>query len=257
MNPFAERVSSEPIVQKVLVSGSVIRVFDSTRNTFVVQKRVLKNSPFANPLELSLVGHTIPNVVPILSVSSDDTYHYLTMPKMTPLNEILCPSGGYSAKDLIRGLYTLQSLGLVHNDIKSHHVFIDDDHYYLGDFEMMKSFPSRDFLFQCPLTGVTSPLYRCPQSVAAQISNGHFNAFALDIWSLGVLLYEAAVGRFPVFPDDRSVESLFDLLLDITADKINMSEICDDFIREIVEKLLTIDPSDRMSNFDELCLRLL
>ncbi|KAL0228092.1 hypothetical protein RCL1_004235 [Eukaryota sp. TZLM3-RCL] len=247
--------------------GAVFRVYDSRTRSHVAMKRIPNH--LVNRMELSLCSHALPNLVPILSLRFDSAYSYLSMPEMIPLNKVLRPSGGYSGKplkltavrtlalDLMRGLHSLHSLGLVHNDVKSDNVLFHHGHYFLTDFGMVKFLPSTGVLYQCPENGIASPLYRCPQSVAAQRSNGYFNAFALDIWSLGVLLYEAAVGRFPIFPDDQSVESLFDLLLDIAADKINLSEICDDFIREIVEKLLTIDRSDRMSNFDELCLRFL
>ncbi|HEV8381479.1 MAG TPA: serine/threonine-protein kinase [Gemmatimonadales bacterium] len=89
--------------------------------------------------------------------------------------------------DLLRGLETVHRLGLVHRDVKPSNVFVLPDRALLGDFGIARP----------PFTAGTdahgpegTPEYMAPEQV-----EGKPITLRTDIYSTGVVLYEAVTGR--------------------------------------------------------------
>ncbi|KAL0228030.1 hypothetical protein RCL1_004173 [Eukaryota sp. TZLM3-RCL] len=241
--------------------GAVYQTFDFSLKRFVAVK-VLPRSHGKH--EITMLGHRFPNCVPILGLKSDTHNHYLKMELMVPLEKEIGPFSeacdclplpDEACKrlfvDLLRGLRALHSQSRVHGDLKSANVLCNNGRFYLADFGHSRKFSSRNDVLKCPESGVASPIYRSPDSVRAQREGGYFNPFALDYWSLGILIFQATTGYYPILPKKLDVNILFDMI--IATDKIDLSDVRNDEIRNILSLLLETDPEMRVKNFKILC----
>jgi hypothetical protein len=89
--------------------------------------------------------------------------------------------------DLLRGLQAMHRVGFVHRDIKPSNVFVLSDGAKLGDFGIARP-PSDDE--SDPHNRDCTPEYGAPEQV-----HGRPITPRTDIYSLGVVLYEAVSGR--------------------------------------------------------------
>jgi len=96
--------------------------------------------------------------------------------------------------------------GVVHRDVKPENVLIDDGHARLTDFGVALGADQE----RLTNTGTTlgTPYYAAPE----QLRDGHRVGPTADVWSLGVLLYEALTGELPF-----QGESLMSLVAKISA----------------------------------------
>jgi protein kinase-like protein len=96
--------------------------------------------------------------------------------------------------------------GVVHRDVKPENVLIDDGHARLTDFGVALGTDQE----RLTNTGTTlgTPYYAAPE----QLRDGHRVGPPADVWSLGVLLYEALTGELPF-----QGESLMSLVAKISA----------------------------------------
>ena len=101
------------------------------------------------------------------------------------------------AVELGDALAAVHRAGLLHRDVKTHNVMRDrDGRLLLTDFgggELLESGASA--------TAVGTPLYAAPEVVDGQPATRQS-----DIYSLGVLLYRLATGRYPV--EGRTLEEV-------------------------------------------------
>ena len=93
---------------------------------------------------------------------------------------------------------------MLHRDIKPANIFIKGDgSYALGDFGIARQLKNTGELAK---TVVGTPYYLAPE-----LCEGRPYSFKADVWSYGVVLYEAAVGRKPF--EGSSMQSLFKRIL--------------------------------------------
>ncbi len=154
-----------------------------------------------------------PNVIEVYDAGRDGDRYYLAMELLEgePLSEHL--ARGPHAPDTIAriflgimdGVAAVQQLGVVHRDLKPDNVFLLPDAGGLRpkvlDFGVSKLFePGRQ---QITTHGMTmgTPFYMAPEQVT---DSGSVDARA-DVYSLGVMLYEALAGEVP-YPGDSMLE---------------------------------------------------
>ena len=91
------------------------------------------------------------------------------------------------AKQLLQALVALHSLSIVHRDLKPENIlFSSEGVAKLADFGLSRSLNNGD-----KLTIVGTPYYLAPEVI-----RGCYTA-KCDIWSLGIVLYYAALGSLP------------------------------------------------------------
>ncbi|EQC32468.1 AGC protein kinase [Saprolegnia diclina VS20] len=97
------------------------------------------------------------------------------------------------AAQLLIGLETLHDVGIVYRNMNPENIMLDDNGYVqLHDFRYAKQI---DDLRTYTLCGTAE--YTAPEMVSAQ---GH--SFGVDIWGLGILIYEMLYGITPFACDD-------------------------------------------------------
>ncbi|KND04013.1 ULK/FUSED protein kinase [Spizellomyces punctatus DAOM BR117] len=142
------------------------------------------------------------------------------------------------ARGLCRGLRYLHEKGIVHRDLKLQNILLDDK----GVVKIC-DFGFSSFLQQnAALTSVKgTPIYMAPELIREQPYT-----HAIDLWALGVILYELFVGIPPFY-----TTNIFKLVNLILEESIKWPPDIPPDLRNFLEGLLRKDPRDRL-NWPEL-----
>ncbi|NUO53929.1 MAG: serine/threonine protein kinase [Polyangiaceae bacterium] len=150
-----------------------------------------------------------PNIIDILDVGElEDGSLFLVMELLEGMNlgEALRAEPRFNARDLFlivagaaMALGAAHSVGVIHRDVKPPNIFLHRDRS-LGqvrvkmlDFGVSKVLADGDGMATHSGSLLGSPRYMAPeQAISATSADGRS-----DIWSLGVILYEALTGQFP------------------------------------------------------------
>jgi len=144
-----------------------------------------------------------PNIMPVYEVAEHRGMVYFSMP--------LAPRGALAGRKepaatvvewmaaAARAVHHAHQSGVVHCDLKPSNILLDaDDRPLVSDFGLAQE-PDRGAKDGAALVLVGSPAYMAPEQITARPG-----AYAppLDIWALGVLLYELLAGERPFAGDD-------------------------------------------------------
>jgi serine/threonine protein kinase len=147
-----------------------------------------------------------PNVVMVFDSGEDDDIPFLVMerlPGRTLADELLRGPADVDrvrdvAREILAALGAAHAAGVIHRDIKPGNVLLTaDGHVKVGDFGIAKTVDDPDQTHTVEL--VATPAYLAPERLAGEPASKQS-----DLYSVGVLLYEALVGRRP-FAGDTSV----------------------------------------------------
>jgi len=150
-------------------------------------------------------------------------------PTGLPTSEVLQLFGQMAA-----GVQYLHEQGIVHRDLKPANVFIENDWIKIGDYGLSK------FISASRRGGQTESVGTF-HYMAPEIGKGEYGK-EIDIYSLGIMLYELLTGKVP-FEGESSQEII---LKHLTADP-DVSILPLPF-RSVVLKALAKDPSQRYSS---------
>jgi predicted Ser/Thr protein kinase len=153
-------------------------------------------------------------------------------PQGMPLEEALRWFRGIAA-----GTAYLHQSGIVHRDLKPANLFIENDVVKLGDYGLAK------FISVSRRSGQTESVGTV-HYMAPEIANGRYGK-TIDIYALGVILYELTTGRVPF--DGESVGEI--LMKHLTAEP-DLSAV-PAAVRPAVAAALSKDPELRPKTVDE------
>lgn len=132
--------------------------------------------------------------------------------------------------------------GVSHRDLKPENVLLTrDGSIKLIDFGFSNLFRTDDEAEYDLKTACGTPNYVAPEVLRGAGYNGR----AVDVWSMGVLLYEMCAGRLPFDHEDSDV--LYDVIRRVDF------HMCPDFspeLRAFVGRILVPDPSTRIKLVD-------
>ena len=190
-----------------------------------------------------------PNLVTIFDMRQDaDKDHWIIMeyvggkglyevlqenPAGLPLNEVFRWLHGMTA-----GLSFLHDRGLVHRDLKPANVFSDADQVKIGDVGLSKYISESRRSAQTQSVGTV--YYMAPE-----VARGRYGR-EVDVYSLGVILYEMITGRVP-FEGETTAEIL---MKHLTAEP-DLS-VLPEKLRPVLAAALEKDPDRRISEVEEL-----
>jgi len=191
-------------------------------------------------------------VVNIRSFSEDSNYFYMEMEYCATGDLSRClwqnKNNLYSERtiklistQLLSGLQALHKNGIIHCNLKPSNILIDEyGNVKICDFKKsLKVSTMNPSLIKKNKSAMT-PCYTAPELFQEE---GKYS-FKSDLWALGCIMYELAVGQVPFFDD-----SIGKLITKIIHDKVNfnkkeLSNYSDDFI-EVLKKLLIKEPNER------------
>ena len=146
------------------------------------------------------------------------------------------------AVDWLRGIAAgasyLHSHGIVHRDLKPGNVFRDESLVKLGDYGLSK-------FISCSRRSGQTESVGTVHYMAPEIAHGRYGR-EIDIYALGIILYEMLTGRVPF--DGESVGEV--LMKHLTAQP-DVSAVPAPY-RQVVARALAKDPAVRFATIDQL-----
>lgn len=188
-----------------------------------------------------------PNVVRLYSHFEDDFFCYLLLeyvPKGKLYEQIYLDKSQCLArhkvalviKELISSVYYLHNMNppVIHRDIKPENILIDlEGHVKLTDFGC-----SNYLNGEIRETFCGSVYFMAPEMITEEGHDEH-----VDIWSIGVLMYELLTGKAPF--SGKDLEDLYSNIAEVK--NINYPQDMDLEAKGLISKILKKDPSSRPS----------
>eukprot|EP00658_Telonema_sp_P-2_P022650 TRINITY_DN19052_c0_g2_i3.p1 TRINITY_DN19052_c0_g2~~TRINITY_DN19052_c0_g2_i3.p1 ORF type:complete len:282 (+),score=81.40 TRINITY_DN19052_c0_g2_i3:143-988(+) len=145
------------------------------------------------------------NVVGLLDVGEEAEFYYIVMELCRgDLFDRIELCGWFDEEEalhymtqLAAGVAACHASNIVHRDLKPENLLLDsNDVLKITDFGLASAFSQLDQEKALCGTPCGSPRYAAPQVV--QAVDGHkYDAFAADVWSMGICCYIMTMGQFP------------------------------------------------------------
>ena len=192
------------------------------------------------------------SVVNIMSCAEDQNYFYMEMEYCATGDLSRClwqnKNNLYSERtikqistQLLSGLQALHKNGIIHCNLKPSNILIDEyGNVKICDFKKsLKASTMNASLIKKNKNAMT-PCYTAPELFQEE---GMYS-FKSDLWALGCIMYELAVGQVPFFDD--SIGKLITKIInnEVNFNKKELRNYSDDFIN-IIKKLLIKEPNER------------
>lgn len=204
-------------------------------------------------IELRGIGQCMniksPHLVTIFDVKHNDQnepfviMEYVSGPSLRDL--LLESPGGLGAqkaafflREIAKGLSFLHECGIVHRDLKPGNVFYENGYVKIGDYGLAKAISASRHSGHTITVGTV-------HYMAPEIGAGNYNR-SIDIYALGVLLYEMLTGDVP-FSGSSPAEILMRHMTDAPA----LDNIEEPF-KHVIKKALAKDPEDRYKTAQEM-----
>ncbi len=136
------------------------------------------------------------------------------------------------------GVACLHDHGIVHRDLKPGNIFCDEGIVKLGDYGLAK------FISCSRRSGQTGSVGTV-HYMAPEIANGRYGK-EIDIYALGVILYEMLTGRVPF-----EGESVGEVLMKHLTTEPDLSALAEPF-RSVIARALQKDPAKRFKSVPEM-----
>ena len=138
-------------------------------------------------------------------------------------------------QQIVSGVEYCHHYQVAHRDLKPENLLLDNDlNVKIADFGLSNLMLDGDFL----KTSCGSPNYAAPEVISGMLYAGP----EVDVWSCGVILYALLCGRLPF--DEDSIPALFQK---IKAGKYNLPSSLPAGPRDIIQRILVVDPMRRMT----------
>lgn len=141
-------------------------------------------------------------------------------------------------KGIAQGLSYLHERGIVHRDLKPANIFYDDGYVKIGDYGLSKHISVSQHSGQTVSVGTV-------HYMAPEIGSGNYTK-AIDIYALGVILFEMLTGRLPF-----SGASMGEILMRHLRDQPDLHGVPQPFV-PVILKALEKDPQKRYQDANEM-----
>ena len=192
------------------------------------------------------------SVVNIMSSAEDQNYFYMEMEYCATGDLSRClwqnKNNLYSERtikqistQLLSGLQALHKSGIIHCNLKPSNILIDEyGNVKICDFKKSLKVSTMNASLIKKNKNAMTPCYTAPELFQEE---GMYS-FKSDLWALGCIMYELAVGQVPFFDD--SIGKLITTIInsEVNFNNRELRNYSDDFIN-IIKKLLIKEPNER------------
>ncbi len=144
----------------------------------------------------------------------------------------------FFCREIGKGLAYLHDRGIVHRDLKPGNIFFDDGYVKIGDYGLSKFIAVSRHSAQTASVGTVH--YMAPEIGSGDYSKG------VDIYALGVMLYEMVLGKVPF-----EGSSMAEVLMKHLTTQPELDELSPQF-GKVIRKALQKDPKDRYQSVEEM-----
>ncbi|MHC4638155.1 MAG: protein kinase domain-containing protein [Planctomycetota bacterium] len=141
-------------------------------------------------------------------------------------------------REIAKGLSFLHECGIVHRDLKPSNIFYENGYVKIGDYGLTKAISASKHSGQTITVGTV-------HYMAPEIGAGCYDR-SIDIYALGVLLYEMLTGQVPFFGASPG-----EILMKHMSATPELDNIEEPFAR-VIRKALAKDPADRYQTVQEM-----
>ena len=228
--------------RKQTIKYLAVKVYSKSRHPFYDKEYIfLKN-----------INH--PSIVHVYGAAEDKNTFYMEMEYCASgdLSHCLWPNKGtnYAEKviktlsvQLLLGLKTLHQNGIIHCNLKPSNIIIDEfGNVKICDFKKALNVNEMTMNDIRKNKTAMTPCYTAPELFS---ENGIYS-FKTDLWALGCIMYEMALGQVPFF--EERVNKLIMKIIneEVNFNKKQFSQYSMEFM-EVLKKLLEKDPEQRPS----------
>ena len=154
-------------------------------------------------------------------------------PDGMPVEEALAWFHGIAA-----GVAYLHDHGIVHRDLKPGNIFSDEGRVEIGDYGLSK-------FISCSRRSGHTESVGTVHYMAPEVANGRYGK-EIDIYALGIVLYEMLTGRVPF-----EGESVGEVLMKHLTAKPDVSMLAEPY-RSVIARALEKDPAERFKSIGEM-----
>jgi serine/threonine protein kinase/Flp pilus assembly protein TadD len=241
--------------------GKVYRVEDKKINQEVALKLMKPEisldtrtiERFSNELKMArMISHR--NVCRMFDLGEEKGTYFITMEyvsgedlksfikRAAPLGKSRMMAIG---KQVCEGLAEAHRLGVVHRDLKPSNIMIDKDgNVRIMDFGIARSLETKGITGAGVMIG--TPEYMSPEQVEGKEADQRS-----DIYSLGIILYEAVTGRLP-FEGDTPLSIAVKHKIEMPSDPRNFNSQISEDLSRLILKCLEKDKEKRYQSAGEL-----
>ncbi len=144
----------------------------------------------------------------------------------------------YFLRETAKGMAYLHDRGIVHRDLKPGNIFYEDGYVKIGDYGLAKLMSTSQHSGQTVSVGTV-------HYMAPEVGSGNYDR-TIDIYALGVMLYEMLLGRVPF-----SGATMGEVLMKHLTAQPEVDELPEPFPR-VIRKALAKDPKDRYQTVQEM-----
>ncbi len=168
---------------------------------------------------------------------------YVTGPSLRDLmiaepNGLGAQKAAFFLVGIAKGLSYLHERGVVHRDLKPGNIFYDDGYVKIGDYGLSKHMAVSRHSGQTVSVGTV-------HYMAPEIGSGVYSK-AIDIYALGVILFEMLTGRLPF-----TGSSMAEILMRHVRDNPDVAGIPEPYA-SVIEKALRKNPEERFADVNEM-----
>jgi hypothetical protein len=204
-------------------------------------------------IELRGIGHCMnlksPHLVTIFDVKYNDQnepfviMEYVSGPSLRDLltespNGLGAQKAAFFLREIGKSLSFLHECGIVHRDLKPSNIFYENGYVKVGDYGLAKAISASRHSGHTITVGTV-------HYMAPEIGAGSYNR-SIDIYALGVLLYEMLTGDVP-FMGSSPAEILMKHMT-VTPELDNIEEP----FAHVIKKALAKDPAERYQTVQEM-----
>ena len=141
-------------------------------------------------------------------------------------------------REIAKGLSYLHECGIVHRDLKPSNIFYENGYAKIGDYGLTKAISASRHVSHTITVGTV-------HYMAPEIGAGRYDR-SIDIYALGVLLYEMLTGQVPFLGSTPA-----EILMKHMTAPPDLSNIEEPFAR-VIRKAMAKDPAERYQSVQEM-----